>query len=264
MRMWWQGDMLHVRGQLPDLMGARFEATITRMADRMKPVKGQPWDSREHRNADALDELGELFDAVEAPTAAAKPLLVVEVPLAGPAEIAGVPIADSVVEALRANARVEPVLVDDRGVRIAVGRRTTALSAKVTRAVLLRDGHCRMPGCEMRHGLDVHHLQPRSWGGTDDIANLAAVCRTHHALLVPTGRCALVGNPNQPDGLTLLRADDTSRPTTIPSRADRSLRIPATYNSVGSVGRAQVALCGSHRHRRRRRVKERAWDHCTG
>ena len=212
LRMWWQGDMLHLRGQLPDLMGARFEATITRMADRMKPVTGQPWGSREHRNADALDELGERFDAVEAPTAAAKPLLVVEVPLAGPAEIAGVPIADSVVEALRANARVEPVLVDDRGVRIAVGRRTTALSAKFTRAVLLRDGHCRMPGCEMRHGLDVHHLRPRSWGGTDDIANLAAVCRTHHAMLVPTGRWALVGNPNQPDGLTILRADEMRAP----------------------------------------------------
>ena len=82
------------------------------------------------------------------------------------------------------------------------------MSAKFTRAVLLRDGHCRMPGCEMRHGLDVHHLQPRSWGGTDDIANLAAVCRTHHALLVPTGRCALVGNPNQPDGLRLRRLGD--------------------------------------------------------
>jgi hypothetical protein len=27
-------------------------------------------------------------------------------------------------------------------------------------------------------------------------------------MLVPTGRWALVGNPNQPDGLTLVRADE--------------------------------------------------------
>ena len=148
------------------------------------------------------------FETVEAPTAAAKPLLVVEVPPAGPAEIAGVPIADSVVEALRANARVEPVLVDDRGVADRGRTPDDSIVGEDQPGGAARDAHCRMPGCEMRHGLDVHHLQPRSWGGSDDIANLAAVCRTHHAMLVPTGRWALVGNPNQPDGLTLLRADE--------------------------------------------------------
>jgi len=34
------------------------------------------------------------------------------IPLSGPAEIAGVPIADSRLEQLRANASIEPVLVD--------------------------------------------------------------------------------------------------------------------------------------------------------
>ncbi len=210
LRMWWDkpAGMLHLRGQLPDVMGAKFEAMIQRMTNRMRPARGQRWDTPEHRAADALGELSDLFETTEPAAAAPKPLLVVQVPPSGPAEVAGIPLADAVVEALRANARVEPVLVDDRGVRIAVGRQTTALSPKITRAVLLRDAHCRMPGCELRHGLDVHHLQPRSWGGTDDIANLAAVCRTHHALLVPTGRWALVGNPNQPDGLTFLRADN--------------------------------------------------------
>jgi hypothetical protein len=90
--------------------------------------------------------------------------------------------------------------------RIAIGTRAPALSPKTSRAVLLRDGRCRVPGCVRRRGLQVHHLVPRSWQGTDDISNLAAVCPAHHRLLVPHGLLALVGNPNLPDGLELVTA----------------------------------------------------------
>ena len=209
--MWWPHDtgMLQLRGALPDIDGARFETTINRLIDRMRPPKGRPWDSRDHRGADALVGLCDLLDTVEPPVAAPKPLLVVEVPMTGPAEVAGIPLPDAMVEQLRASARIEPVLVDDHGVAATVGRRSSALSPKIVRAVLLRDGHCLVPGCEIRHGLEVHHLRPRSLGGTDDISNLATVCRTggHHGMLVPTGKWALVGNPNQPDGLRLVHVD---------------------------------------------------------
>jgi hypothetical protein len=46
--------MLHLNGQLPDVMGATFEATIQQLTEQAKPTKGQPWDSFEHRAADAL------------------------------------------------------------------------------------------------------------------------------------------------------------------------------------------------------------------
>jgi Domain of unknown function (DUF222)/HNH endonuclease len=212
LRMWWQRDtgMLQVRAALADVDGARFEATIQRMTDRMKPAKGRAWSSWEHRGADALVELCDVYESAEPPTAAAKPLLVVEVPMSGPAEIAGIPLPDAMVEQLRANARIEPVLVDADGVPVTVGRQTTALSPKIVRAVLLRDGRCRCGNCEHRHGLQVHHLRPRSWGGSDDPANLAAVCIPggHHQMLVPHGRWALVGNPNRPDGLRLVHLDE--------------------------------------------------------
>jgi 5-methylcytosine-specific restriction endonuclease McrA len=122
------------------------------------------------------------------------------------------------VEALRAMATIEPVLVDDAFVPLATGRARTTMSAKMTRAVLLRDGRCRWPGCVRRTGLHVHHLWPRSWGGTDETANLAAVCvgsgTDHHDLLAPHGPYLLLGNPNQPDGLRLVRRDDLARQTT--------------------------------------------------
>jgi hypothetical protein len=134
---------------------------------------------------------------------APRPLFWVDVPEDGPAEIAGIPLPDAMVEKLRAGASIEPVLVDADGAPVAVGRRTSALSPKVTRAVLLRDGHCHCGNCDLRYGLHVHHLRPRSWGGGDDLSNLAMVASVHHPLLIPHGPYALVGNPNRPDGLRM-------------------------------------------------------------
>jgi hypothetical protein len=203
-----QKNMLRYWGQLPDAMGARFEATILAEAERMK-VKGEPWAPFAQRAADALLALCDpapIDDDEHAPTLGPLAGLQVSVPLEGPAEIAGIPIADSLLEQLRANASITPVLVDDDGAVVAIGRSTPALSPKVRRAVLLRDARCRVPGCGRRRGLEVHHLVPRSWGGDDAIANLAAVCPAHHRLLVPHGLLALVGNPNLPDGLELVTA----------------------------------------------------------
>ena len=218
--MWWSDPntktgMLNLRGQLADLDGALFENTINHLIEQMRPPKGQAWDTRDHRAADALLQLcrraQEPCDCDDAtPKRAPKPLLQVEVPVSGPATIAGIPLPDAVVEQLRANAIIEPVLVDDHGAPLVVGRRFSGLSEKIARAVLLRDGHCRCGTCDLRHGLHIHHLVPRSWGGSDDISNLAAVCTVagHHQMLVPNGPWALVGNPNQPDGLRLVLYED--------------------------------------------------------
>jgi hypothetical protein len=209
LRMWWTrgNGMLNVRGELPDVMGAAFEKTILELTEQMKAAKGQAWLPFEQRAADALVQLCAPPGSVDerAPSLAPPVILQVQVPLHGPAEIAGVPMADSVVEQLRANASIEPVLVGDDGAIFAVGKRIPGLSPKIRRAVLLRDAKCRFPGCGRRQGLQVHHLVPRSLGGTDDIAGLAAVCPAHHRLLIPHGRLALVGNPNLPDGLRLDR-----------------------------------------------------------
>jgi Domain of unknown function (DUF222) len=211
LRMWWTPDkgMLHLHGQLPDVMGATFEATIQKLTEHAKPAKGQAWDRFEHRAADALVGLCEQPDTNdETPRLAPRPVLQVHAPRSGPATIAGVPIADSLLEQLRANATIEPVLVDDDGAPVAVGTRFTVVSPKLARAVLLRDGQCRYGTCERRAGLQVHHLRPGSWGGRDEIANLAAVCAPHHRLLIPHGTQVLIGNPNHPDGLHVVELDD--------------------------------------------------------
>jgi hypothetical protein len=164
-------------------------------------------DSFEHRAADAVHQLcDQPAHQDETPTVAPRPVLQILVPEHGPAEIAGIPIADSLLEQLRANATIEPVLVDDDGAPIAVRRRSPGLSPKIARAVLLRDGgRCR---CRDRKGDHVHHLRPRSRGGTDDPSNLATVASTCHPDLIPHGNDALVGNPNVPGDLRTVHIDD--------------------------------------------------------
>ena len=133
------------------------------------------------------------------------------IPPEGPAEVAGIPLPDEMVEALRTSAKIESVLVDAVGAPVARGRTRTALPAKVVRGVRLRDGKCRFLGCDRRHGLQVHHLWPVSWGGSDDPSNLALVCdggADHHGMLAPEGPYLLLGNPNLPDGLHLIRVED--------------------------------------------------------
>ncbi len=212
LRFWWRPDhgMLDGRFSLPDIDGALFESVVNDLIERTRPAPGQPWEARDHRGADALVELCRAFAARRGDDTATAPAphLIVQVPLCGPATVAGIPLPDAMVERLRAQAKVEPVLVDQDGEPIAVGRVESTLSEKVRRVVRQRDGKCRWPGCDQRVGLDVHHLWPSSWGGGDEIWNLATVCWSHHHQLAPQGAFLLLGNPNNPAGLSLIdRAD---------------------------------------------------------
>jgi hypothetical protein len=203
--------MLQVHGELPDVMGVKFKATIDKLVEAMRPAPGSAWERRDRRAADALVQMCDAVDVaekVETPQLAPQPLFCVDVPPEGPAEIAGIALPDAMVERLRAGAKVEPVLLDDDGAPVAVGRISSSLSPKILRAVLRRDGHCRCGDCDLRYGLHAHHLRPRTWGGTDEPSNLAMVASVHHPLLIPHGPYALVGNPNRPDGLRFKHIDD--------------------------------------------------------
>ncbi|MFA5884345.1 MAG: HNH endonuclease signature motif containing protein [Acidimicrobiia bacterium] len=212
LRFWPRRDqgMLDGRFSLPDIDGALVESVFNEMIDEMRPAKGQPWDTREHRGADALVELCRFYAARrgDETTSTPAPHLIVQVPLHGPATVAGIPLPDAMVQRLRGQAKIEPVLVGDDGQPIVVGRTEPALSEKTKRVVRQRDGTCRWPGCDRRIGLQVHHCWPSSWGGGDEIWNLATVCAIHHARLAPQGPLLLLGNPNNPAGLSLIDRDD--------------------------------------------------------
>ncbi len=50
-----------------------------------------------------------------------------------------------------------------------------------SRLVKERDGNrCQFEGCDVREGLEAHHLLPQSVGGQNTLENGVTLCREHH------------------------------------------------------------------------------------
>ena len=62
-------------------------------------------------------------------------------------------------------------------------RSQSTIPPRIRREVLARDRHrCRRKGCNHKRFLDIHHIVPRSRGGTHDPANLVTLCSSCHHL----------------------------------------------------------------------------------
>jgi len=62
-------------------------------------------------------------------------------------------------------------------------RNHAAIAPSVRRDVLSRDRHqCRRKGCAHTRYLDLHHIVPRSAGGSNDTDNLVTLCGACHRL----------------------------------------------------------------------------------
>ncbi|MEI8001260.1 MAG: DUF222 domain-containing protein, partial [Actinomycetes bacterium] len=204
LRFWWNehSGMLDGKFSLPDIDGATFETAVNDLVEHLRPARGQAWESRDRRGADALIELCRSYTERDpnAPTTGYRAHFVVQVPTNGPATVAGIPLPVAMVERLRADAHLEPVLTNGT-TPVGVGRTQSTLTEKTKRVIRQRDSHCRYPGCDRRTGLQIHHLWPSSWGGTDNLWNLATICTHHHTQLAPHGTLLLLGNPHDPAGL---------------------------------------------------------------
>ncbi|WP_138944880.1 HNH endonuclease signature motif containing protein [Plantibacter sp. M259] len=71
----------------------------------------------------------------------------------------------------------------ETGAVLSVGRNQYRVPADLQRAVRLRDGTCRAPGCGRRaRACDLDHSVAWEDGGTTDVGNLACLCRHHHRM----------------------------------------------------------------------------------
>jgi hypothetical protein len=60
-----------------------------------------------------------------------------------------------------------------------LGRKTRTLSPALRRALEIRDGGCRFPGCGLRF-IEGHHIVHWEDGGETRLSNLVSLCRRHH------------------------------------------------------------------------------------
>jgi Domain of unknown function (DUF222)/HNH endonuclease len=143
------------------------------------------------------------------------------------------PIHPEVVRRLACDATVSRVLSKGASEPLDVGRRTPVVPSALRRAVVVRDRHCRFPGCDRPPPwCDAHHVTHWANGGPTALANLVLLCRRHHRLVHAPGSVKLVmdrGGPvfSRPDG------------TVIPGAAEAAIRWrpPSGARSGGSAPR---------------------------
>jgi Domain of unknown function (DUF222)/HNH endonuclease len=98
---------------------------------------------------------------------------------------------------------------------IDVGRAQRIVPLALRKALVIRDRHCRAPGCTMPAVFcDGHHKIHWVNGGNTDLDNCLLLCRYHHGL-VHTGRWTITGNPN--GELTFISPTGTHHTTRPPS-----------------------------------------------
>jgi hypothetical protein len=93
----------------------------------------------------------------------------------------GTPIHPSTARRLACDATLIPAVLGAVGEPLDIGRATRVVPAGMRRALVLRDGGCRFPGCDRRpEWTDAHHLEPWARGGGTHVGNLLLLCRNHH------------------------------------------------------------------------------------
>jgi hypothetical protein len=78
---------------------------------------------------------------------------------------------------------VVPIVHDEGGRTVDIGRRTRTIPPAVRRALWARDGGCRFPGCTNRLYVHAHHVEHWAHGGATSVDNLVLLCSAHHRLV---------------------------------------------------------------------------------
>jgi hypothetical protein len=95
----------------------------------------------------------------------------------------GTPVPQHVARMLACDGSCVSVKTSESGEILDVGRARRTIPSAIWRALWLRDGGCRVPGCTRRHHLHAHHVVHWAEGGATKLSNLALLCPSHHALV---------------------------------------------------------------------------------
>jgi hypothetical protein len=100
----------------------------------------------------------------------------------------GNPVARAAADRWGCDPDLWAVVVDHLGIPLDLGHVPRFATHAIRRALALRDGGCRFPGCDRppRH-CDAHHLVSPLHGGTTSVDAMVLLCRHHHTALHQRG-----------------------------------------------------------------------------
>ena len=154
--------------------------------------------SREQRRDDALvgiaqDSLNATLNRTPGEGGVSGPVVTVMVEASTAAEskgeagvaISGGPrVGPDTLDRILCEGSVEVMVDPGEGRSPVVSATRGVIPPKIRRFVLLRDRGCTIDGCGSRYRFEVHHIVPRSKGGTHDVENLATLCWWHHHVAI--------------------------------------------------------------------------------
>jgi hypothetical protein len=148
--------------------------------------------TREQRNADALVELANAYNAGTVTGGRERPQILMTVDVEQLAKRAGgralldtgETITIEAARRLACDADIATVLVNGRGEILDLGRTRRVASDAQYKALVVRDGGRRWPGCDRPPGwTQAHHIVEWPDGGLTNMDNLVLLCLTHHHLI---------------------------------------------------------------------------------
>jgi uncharacterized protein DUF222 len=205
-----------IDGRLDPEGGAMLQTALGAL---MKPLPNEPRRA-EQRRADALVELcrRQLEGGALPQTGRQKPQLTITVSAAALAGLPGTeggevegagPVPAETVQRLACDASLRVIALDSKGLPIDVGRATRSIPTGLSKALRLRDGGCRFPGCDRPiDWTQAHHLLHWTKDGETNLANVYLLCGFHHRL-------------THDGGWRLVREDDGSLQAIPPPNARR-------------------------------------------
>ena len=88
---------------------------------------------------------------------------------------------------LACDAGIVRLVEGTEGQPLDVGRKTRAIPPSLRRALKVRDGGCRFPGCDATARVQGHHVRHWAHGGATALHNLVLLCPHHHRLVHEAG-----------------------------------------------------------------------------
>ncbi len=107
----------------------------------------------------------------------------------------GPSIAAETARRITCDASLVPLIENEDGEPLDIGRKTRSIPPALKRALKARDKGCRFPGCTNTRYVDAHHIHHWADGGETKATNLLSLCRFHHRLV-------------HEGGITIQRLDD--------------------------------------------------------
>lgn len=196
---WWiepDKARMSLYGSFPIAEGLKVTTAIDRLAGKMAVAPDEydadPEATVDARRADALACLASA--AIDGDADADRATVVVHAELSalvkreGNAAVdSGLPLHPSVTGRILCDCRYQPVVHDDKGMVVGIGKTSRLIPRWLRRQAEYRDHHrCTFPNCGSKAYLQVHHVVP--WpNGPTELPNLILVCWVHHKLVHESG-----------------------------------------------------------------------------